>query len=189
MGEEEIKLQEIPKDFFQDGEGAEFKRCTFCENDLLAGGVYLIEKFFKVNPDTGRRYTLYEYAICNSCSQKKMEAMSAESIANIQRYMAEHLDSISNVNTQESYEEKMSKCPITGESISNLSEYNVAGQFIGNKMILGAFPIAINPVVGEGMQDLLSEQTKKEFDDFMDTVKGIPPELRSLFKTKRPILV
>ena len=185
--EQQVYLKPIPKVFHQDGEGSSFEYCTFCEERLTDIGPYLIEKSMKVNRETGRHYTLYEYAICGNCSRKKMEAMSKESVANIQRYMSENLTVQSLESKAINYEEKIKTCPITGKAINELDEYNLVGQFIGNQMILGQFPMAVDATIGEGMQDLLSEQTKKEFDDFMDTVNGIPPELRSLFKTKRPI--
>ena len=181
------QLTEIPNRFHQDGEGRPFDQCTFCEQNLAEVGPYLIEKSMKVNRDTGRHYTVYEYAICGSCSRKKMEAMSKESVANIQRYMSENLNLDNFLSSAKTFEDKIGRCPITGQAINDLEEYNLVGQFVGDQMILGQFPMAVDAAVGEGMQDLLSEQTKKEFDDFMDTVNGIPPELRSLFKTKRPI--
>ena len=63
------------------------------------------------------------------------------------------------------------------------------GQFIGNEMIVGQFPVVMSPSIGEELQELLSQQTKDEFDDFMSTINNVPPELKELFKSKRPVLV
>jgi hypothetical protein len=184
------KLQEIPKEFYQDAEQERFCNCTFCGNDLDDQQPYMIEKAFKTNSNTGVKMTLYEYAICMSCSMKKMEAMSKESVQNIQMYMQEHVyDKWNSDEVAEDYKDKLLECPATGNSIGDLQEYNYVGQFIGNKMMVGVFPMAIDASLGDSMQDLLSESTKKEFDDFMDTITGIPPELKELFKSKKPVLI
>ena len=181
----------IPKDFHQDSEGQEFKVCTFCAKSLSETEPYMIEKNFKVNPFNKIKSTAFEYAICLPCSIKKMNAMSKESTENIKRYMQENVfDELMNEQFLKStFEEKTKHCAVTGKLRVELTEYSLVGQFIGNQMILKEFPIVVSSEIGEEMQNLLSEQTKKEFDDFMDTITGIPPELKSLFKTKRPILV
>ena len=188
--EQDYKLQDIPEEFYQDAEGKAFCECTFCGNDLGFEESYMIEKAFKANPASGIKVTLYEYAICMSCSMKKMEAMSEESVQNIQVYMKEHVyDKWGEEEIPENYKDKLTTCPATGNSIIELQEYNYVGQFVGDQMVLGVFPMAIDASLGESIQDLLSESTKKEFDDFMDTITDIPPELRELFKSKRPVMV
>ncbi|MFT6747382.1 MAG: hypothetical protein ACJAZ2_001734 [Glaciecola sp.] len=188
--EPEYKLQDIPQEFFQDAEGKAFCECTFCGDELSDENAYMIEKAFKANPETGVKVTLYEYAICMSCSMKKMEAMSEESVQNIQMYMQENVyDKWGGDEIPKNYKDKLTTCPATGNSIESLQEYNYVGQFVGDKMMLGTFPMAIDASLGESMQDLLSDSTKKEFDDFMDTITDIPPELKELFKSKRPVLV
>lgn len=185
------QIIDIPHEFHQDAEGKEFAECTFCEQKLSSEQPYMIEKSFKRNLDSGFKVTVFEYAICMSCSLKKMEAMSEESVQNIQAYMSENVlnELEDRLNNGDDYTSKLRFCPATGNEISSLSEYSLVGQCMGNKMIVGTFPIAIDASIGEEMQNLLSESTKKEFDDFMDTITGIPPELRSLFKSKRPVLV
>lgn len=182
-------LEPIPKLFYSDAEKSEFQNCTFCNKEVQSSGeMYMIEKSFKINPNNGQKNTVFEYAICMSCSIKKMNAMSKESIENIQNYMKEHV-MMDNINNVKCPADRFSSCIATGEPVENLSEYNVVGQFIGDQMIKGPFPFLLSPAVGEEVQELLSQQTKDEFDDFMDTITDVPPELKALFKTKRPVLV
>lgn len=188
--DQNYKLQEVPKDFFQDAEGATFTDCTFCGNHLGKGEPYMIEKAFKKNPISGQKVTLYEYAICTPCSVRKMEAMSEESVQNIKMYMQDKVFGRFDLKEpSDNYRDMLMQCPATGNKIEELEEYNYVGQFVGDKMVVGTFPMAIDAALGESMQELLSDSTKKEFDDFMDTVTGIPPELRELFKSKRPVMV
>jgi len=184
------KLQDVPAEFFQDAEGAAFTNCTFCGNHFGGQDPYMIEKAFKVIAASGQRVTLYEYAICTSCSIKKMEAMSEESVKNIKMYMQDHVfGGFDEDEPSDDYRDKLIECPATGNRIEGLEEYNYVGQFVGDKMVVGTFPMAIDASLGETMQELLSDSTKKEFDDFMDTITGVPPELRELFKSKRPVMV
>jgi len=184
-----IDFEEIPKDFYSDLNQEVFKNCTFCSTDLSAGLVtYLIEKSFKINPSNGKKNTVFEYAICSPCNLKKLEAMSEESVENIKQYMSEHFKflefELSNENIA-----PFSKCVVTGIPVEDLEEYNIVGQFVGDKMIKGQFPVLMSPSIGDEIQELLSQKTKDEFDDFMSKITGVPPELKELFKTKRPVLI
>lgn len=185
-----FSLGEIPADFHSDLDKKPFKECTFCGSNLMDGSEgYMIEKSFKVNPNNNQRNTVFEYAICLSCNRRKMEAMSKESVANIQNYMAENFVLEDWAEQAEDDSDPFEKCMVTGTPVEELSEYNIVGQFIGGNMIVGQFPILISPTIGEEIQELLSQQTKDEFDDFMDTITNVPPELKALFKTNRPVFV
>lgn len=185
-----INFQDIPADFYCDSNDSVFEECTFCRKKLFtSSGSYMIEKSFKINPNNGKKNTVFEYAICMSCNLKKMNAMSSESVSNIKLYMQENF-------SQEDWELKINsgsnlfkKCAVTGKNVKELSEYNIIGQFLSNKMVVGHFPILLSPSIGEEIQELLSQETKDEFDDFMNTINDVPPELKELFKTKRPVIV
>ena len=190
----EVRIEDIPNEFHQDGEGKPFQKCTFCSQDLVnSGAPYMIEKSYKRVPQEEKALTVFEYAICMSCNIEKMNAMSKESVAKIQAYMQENilmLEEVMEDERQKSFEEKTSNCVVTRKSIDELEEFNMVGQFVGDKMILREFPVVISAEIGEEIQGLLSAQTRDELDNFMDTVNGVPPELKELFKsTRRPVLV
>lgn len=185
----DIKFEEVPVEFYSDSNKALFQTCTFCSKDLSLGDeTYMIEKSFKINPNNGQKNTVFEYAICMSCNIKKMQAMSEESIRNIQNYMQENFV-FEQMEKQLGNHNRLEECVVTGEKIGDLEEYNIVGQFVGDKMIVGQFPLLFSPSIGEEIQELLSQKTKDEFDDFMNTINDVPPELKELFKTKRPVLV
>jgi hypothetical protein len=188
-----VRIEDIPEDFHQDGEGKPFCKCTFCSKDLVnSGEPYMIEKSYKRVPQEEKALTVFEYAICMSCNIEKMKAMSKESVENIQAYMQENILIIEQLASeqQKSFTEKTSSCVATGKAVTDLEEFNMVGQFIGDKMIMREFPVIISAEIGEEIQDLLSAQTREELDNFMDTVNGVPPELKELFKsTRRPVLV
>lgn len=187
---DDIRFDEIPKEFHSDSNNSLFNNCTFCSKDLLTGeDTYMIEKSFKINPNNGKKNTVLEYAICMPCNLKKMQAMSDESVENIQNYMAENFV-LEELEAQADLDrELLTKCAATGVKKEGLEEYNIVGQFVSDKMIVGQFPILLSPSIGEEIQELLSQKTKDEFDDFMDTINDVPTELKELFKTKRPVLI
>ena len=186
---DETKFMDIPSVFYQDSEAKPFTNCTFCNKSFQSQEPYMIEKSFKKNLENNIQSTVYEYAICLECGVKKMNAMSKESIQNIQNYMQENVFPGFNEKIESnSFDEKIKNCAATGRPKETLSEYTLVGQFLGDKMLLKEFPLILSSEVGEEIQELLSEHTKREFDNFMDTITGIPPELRSLFRSKRPIL-
>lgn len=185
-----FSFKEIPQEFHSDLDQKPFCNCTFCGTNLREGEkTYMVEKSIKVNPNNGTKNTAFEYAICMACQQRKMEAMSVESVQNIQNYMMENFVMEEWEEQTNSNQDPFSKCMVTGTPVEELEEYNIVGQFMGDKMVEGQFPILISPSIGEEIQELLSQQTKDEFDDFMDTITNVPPELKELFKTKRPVLV
>lgn len=185
-----FSLEDIPDQFHSDLDQKPFCDCTFCGQDLLTAEVnYMIEKSIKVNANNNQKHTVFEYAICMDCNKQKMEAMSVESVKNIQQYMETNFVIEEWEEHTESNKDPFSKCLVTGVPVEELEEYNIIGQFIGDKMIGGQFPILISPSIGEEIQELLSQETKDEFDDFMDTITNVPPELKALFKTNRPVFV
>jgi hypothetical protein len=50
-------------------------------------------------------------------------------------------------------------------------------------------PMLISSEAAEELSELLSQSTKDELDDFVSRNFGIPPELRDLPITTRPILI
>jgi hypothetical protein len=60
--------------------------------------------------------------------------------------------------------------------------------FQGDKMLVGEFPYIISLEAMEELTELLSDETKDEFDDFKKNLLGGPPELEELLKG-RPVLV
>lgn len=182
-------LDDIPEDFHKDGEKDVFRSCTFCSRDLGANDNYLIEKSYKKSVSGEGVVTVFEYAICQSCSEKKMEGVSEESRINIQKFFEDNLSLFAEGGEIKSFQQKMEKCAFTGRKREDIEEYNVIGQFVGDKMVVGQFPLLVSGSYGEDLQEVLSESTKKEFDDFMDTITDVPPELRVLLKSKSSVLV
>lgn len=179
----------IPPEFWSDLTGKPFTHCTLCEKELSSvKGMYMVEKAIKIQ--NGYRNTVFEYAICRECAQQRTSKLSAESLERIQQFFTENRQELPQRMTYSNRQMKQfyTKCCVTGKNVNDVEEYQLACQFHSGIPSYMAQPIMISGEVINQLQELLSEQTKDEFDDFMDDIYTGPPELKELFKG-RPVLV
>lgn len=189
---------EIPGLFFDSATGKPFKTCQVCQKQLLDTDVsYIIEKVFRKNISTGKIESFFEYAICFGCAQKLTESYSKESKENLERFFRENVEENIKQQKQISLEtprdvqEHLSRCSITGKSVTELEEYQIVGQFNGSYLSEQMTPFMIGSGSMDDVQGLLSIKTLDEIDDFTGKYLTGPPEFRDYFKSpkRRPILV
>jgi len=172
-----------PIDFNSDANNEPFQHCLICNEDLLSAGVpYSVEKAKKVLA-SGDEVTLYEMAICMPCAEQMNKRVSAHS----RQVMDDFFKSIDMQRLQEEMsasddpEEWKNQCMISGKPKSEIMEYNIVAQMVNGKMLHGMPPVLIDLSVMEPLQDLLSQETKEEFDNFRDQfLSPDDPELRAL---------
>jgi hypothetical protein len=184
--------EDIPEEFHSVDTEGPFQTCCVCEKRLVESNEpYLIEKSYKrVNEEV--EHVVYEYAICMECAQDMNGKISKESLSNLQAYFKSSLSPMSVVQRMEEREVNdkfwYSKCMVKGTNRTDTAEYNLCGMFQGDKMLVGEFPYIISLEAMEELTELLSDETKDEFDDFKKNLLGGPPELEELLKG-RPVLV
>jgi hypothetical protein len=188
-------LIDIPEHFYSDGEGAPFEKCVVCGKDLLKEGTrYVIEKAIKNYKGTDVTSTVYEYAMCMDCYMEMQKNMSEESLNNLQKYYESFVEKrgsnvmMINLDTF-NLDTWLSKCFFTDEPVKEMDEYQIMGQFNGNKLVLNTPPMAIGQTVAEEMSELLSAKTKGEMDRFREQFLGPPPEIKELFFGKKLLLI
>lgn len=171
---------------------APFENCCQCEKGLVESGeLYLIERCFK-RVNASYEHVIFEYAICLECAESMNQSLSKESLMTMQLYFYDYFrgekrwQRLKLLAEDERYWNK--GCLIKGTPREELSEYNLCGLFIGDKMVLGEFPYIIGDEAMEEIVELLSAETKDELDDFRKNVLGTPPEFEELLKG-RPLLV
>ncbi len=189
-----LRTVEIPRAFFSDATDAPFVKCTMCERSLLDGKVpYIIEKAMKRHPEFNYTDTIFEYAICMHCHQRMMQAFSKESKENIAAYFQKHLEMLAfgrgDNNGSDNWNTYMGQCMVKGTSVDELREYQFAGHFIGNELILNEPPMLLSGAAVDEVQDLISDQTRGEIDDFTDKFLGLPPEFKLALKNGELVLV
>lgn len=194
MSEQE-HTTDIPERFFSDVTDKPFESCNVCNKSLLQSNEpYVIEKAMKNYEGHDFSSTIYEFAICQKCHMNMQKSMSEESLANLQNYyssiMAEKgnqpiMIDLNNFNL----DTWLSKCFFKGSEIDSMKEYQIVGQFKGNRMIMNSPPIIIGETAMQEMAGLLSDKTTDEMNGFRDRFLGPSPEIEELIYSKKLILI
>lgn len=194
MDQQEYKI-DIPRRFYSDVTDMPFSSCNVCGVDLLNSDVqYVIEKAVKNYDGHEFSSTIYELAICLKCHTKMQQSMSKESINNIQSY---HADIMAKKGNQPimidmsnfDLDTWLSKCFFHGGEISEMKEYQVVGQFKGNKMIMNTPPLIIGEEAMAEMAGLLSDKTTDEMNGFKEKFLGPSPEIEEMIYGKKLIFI
>jgi hypothetical protein len=166
-----------------------FRNCITCDKYLLDEETeYVIEKVIREG------YVELEYSMCLECVEKMRQKMSKESMERVNHYFEENFNfydkrydlfasKISNID------DYISHSLFKDKSIHDLDEYQLLGHCRGNKMLLSVFPYIVSKDAIEEVQELLSAKTREELDDFTDKHFGLPPDLKEILRTKRPVLL
>ena len=178
----------IPKDFLEFETGEHFKRCIQCECDLLEEGTrYIIERSIRRYPGMKASDVVYEYAMCLECVVRQKEEMSSESLQNLESYFLNNM-SMEKMKNSYDLDKSTGSCAVYGTGFNEMSEYVSQATCNGkhldpmmNLMVLG------ERAMGE-MEELISQKTRDEMDDFIDQHFSGPPEWRELLKRK-PVLI
>lgn len=189
-----ILKKDIPNILKSDLTDKPFENCLLCNIDLMESQIpYMVEKAFKRAPD-GSLYTIFEFAICMGCAQKTQDQLSRESLAKIQKYFSDRNDLFK--RNEEMFDEEKTEfedwtneCILSGKKISECDEFQILATCQGNQMEMGMFPYAISGEEAENMQELLSEKTRDELDDFMNTHLDLPPELKMLLEESSTLVL
>ncbi len=191
---EPIRTIAMPERFFSSETGRPFERCIRCGRSLFRDGApYLIEKAFRRVPEYGATEVIFEYAMCVGCYEALWKRFSEESLRNIDAWFAARVDfegrARTLAGTPPDVEAWLSHCVVKGTPATEMTEYQVAGLCVGDRLMLSHLPCLIGGKAMEEMSVCLSAATKDELDGFADEFLGIPPELRSLFKDTNVFLL
>lgn len=169
----------IPKIFYSEETEGLHKTCIMCDDLILKyEHGYIIEKAFKRNEKSNKFDVIFEYALCTECQQSLSKEMSHKSMRNIQQYFLKYKSNISGLNSSESdISKRLSNCMITNIDVNKMDEYQIAGQFYKNSMIVfDAFPFAVGEIAINEIQEMLSEKTRGFSDKFKDLI--LPSNVR-----------
>ena len=189
------KSIKIPSVFYESISGKPFEKCQVCEKSLLSFGTqYIIEKAYRKNPVNNKVEPLFEFSICLDCAKGLFERFSEESKEKINQFFMENnrmIGILSNRPEEDHVENYISRCSVLGTPVHELDEYQIYGQFQGRNLMLNMPPYMISSPVMDEVQDLLSQKTIDELDDFTGEYLTGPPEFREFFKApkRRPIFI
>lgn len=194
MEQREIKVVDIPEIFLSSETKKPISNCQICNINLLdSDAPYMVEKIIKRYNYQDYTTTLFELAICFPCAQQMRDALSDKSKQKVMEYFIANVDFMG--RTKGFYDKDMfdvndwvSECIFNNKQIDEINEYHLFAQCQGNKMIFDLMPYMMSLEAEEDIQELLSEETKGELDDFMKRNFSFPPEFEDIFKDK-PIFV
>jgi len=184
----------MPEPFRSSETGEPFERCIRCGRSLFRDGApYLVEKAVRRVPAYDATEVIFEYAMCFGCSEALWKLFSEESLRNIDAWFAAAVDFEERARRLAEMPPDVSawlaQCMVKGTPVSEMTEYQIAGVCMGDRLILSHLPCLIGGKAMEEMSACLSAATKDELDGFADEFLGIPPELRSLFKDTNVFLL
>ncbi|MEQ8925864.1 MAG: hypothetical protein RLO81_08630 [Fulvivirga sp.] len=185
---------DIPEEFYSFDSKTKFEYCIECDKYLLDESTdYFIEKAIKKYDGFSANDVIFEYAICLDCAERMRQAMSNESMQNLQNYFAENANvqrrmELMNSESKDT-EEWIGECLVTGKSRNTLNEYQIFAQCRGDKMVLGQMPYMVSGETLGKVAELLSTETKDELDDFSKRHFGPPPGLEKELPYQRVLIV
>ena len=180
--------ESIPPFFYNYNTNSPFTKCTLCDGDLTEAP-YVIEKHLKHNIQFGTNEIVYEYAVCNACLSQKQGDISDESMASIQKLMAEHqhhlLMKLEYLHSTEKYqvESWIEKCSFTGLPANKCSSFSVSALIENHQLIFEQTPLMVSDVFQEKMQEVLSKETKESFDGLKDKILDGSPSVEDIIGT------
>ena len=180
----------IPEIFYSENTHAPFAHCLECDRRLLENGAeYIIEKAVRRYPGFEVKDTVFEYALCMSCTQILGQQFSKISRQRLESYFQEYVEPEIERRIQLLLEKPyvnsdgwLGECVVKRTPINTLEEYQIVGHFKGKSMIVSLFPYIIG---GEALNEigaLLSNETVDFMDDFSGKHFGVPPEFSDLPK-------
>lgn len=191
-----MKYTDIPEEFLSYETGEPFKNCKICDLDLtLPESHYVIEKAIRKYTGYKAWDVVFEYAICINCANGFRQELSKESIKNIEHYFLSNVDISQHTERMRPSQDApdISKytdhCLIKGTDRSEVEEFQIYGECRGTKFLFGNMPYMICGQAMDEIAQLLSEKSLDELDGFAGKHFGPSPELESLFKGRRLVLI
>ncbi len=181
------EFTDYPEEFYRTDPHEPFRVCTFCGKNFDSKQRFLVEKAFRQYPGHKAKDVVFEYAICLECYQEYQTKLSDESSRRLEEYFSSKTDFVG--RRKRLLEKKpwnvkdwLSECFVSGEKKEDMKEYQIIGEFYGDKLIFGYWPALISgDTVGE-MAALLSNQTLDDFRDYFDTIYDPPDGLKKLLQ-------
>lgn len=186
-----MKKFDVPSLMQSDQNQEQFQHCSVCQASIVDEN-FVVEKAYKKDYLKNDWVTVFELAVCDACRLQMNRDISTESKQNIQQFLQDKTQIIQE-NKSEAIEklkqmQEANQCFLTGKSIDDCEEFQVV-LLHSPSMNTPSMPLFISDEAIEMYQALLSDHTKGFFDDFMDNLNGLPPEIEELFRTKKSLLL
>lgn len=165
----------IPRDLHSEYEERPFRHCTRCGETLADDqGGFQISKAFK------RGECVMEYALCDHCRVSMMEEFSQESKKRLADYQHGHVNLHRGLH-------HCSVCGVDRLTEEGAADYVITGLCEGSRLL---HSIMVCGQCGDGIQELISAQTRDTWRRFVDeNFPGPPGEGLEPEKDETPIVL
>jgi len=153
----------------------------------------MVEKSFRQIPEMNLRESIFEYALCHSCSAMMNASLSTESRERIDAYFQENTDLYGRSKKLLSAKTLrlkpwVEKCIVKGTPILKSREYQLVAECNGKNLIFTVMPFAISLEAIDEITGLLSDKSLGEIDNFMGKYFTGPPEVSEILKRRLVII-
>ncbi|MBM84306.1 MAG: hypothetical protein CMJ78_27435 [Planctomycetaceae bacterium] len=183
---------EIPDLLHSEYSGAPFERCVDCGVNLLLPhaptapdqppplGYYQIAKHF-VDDES-----VFEFALCRVCSEELQSEFSEKTRMALFEFIRERQSFM-----HFSFDPKvwLSCCRFCQKSRGECRRFSISGVCVQASLILGPGPVMVCEECELECNELISEQTRKRWDRFVDDNFDFPPGVDSQSPSNHPILI
>jgi len=151
--------------------GTPFDRCDFCSKPLEPGDFFVIAKAF----EHGK--LVMEAAQCLACQKDSSGYVSEQSAENLQLYAGRRFQAFLERNLESDPLEDLPfvpECLFTGEALTTSDQFECytlhAPWDTSNPCFL------VGPTAIEQMSELLSEETRKFWDSYIEQIEPVSPD-------------
>ncbi len=157
----------IPKEFHSFENEGPFTHCLDCGRSLLEDDCeYVIEKAVRNYPGYTAKDVIFDYAMCMNCAMDVQKGMSVESQEKIQEYFQSKVDPEKMNQSTDDYSASISKCMISDKPADECTEYQIFAFCLGDQVHPAMKPYMISDDILDEIQELLSPETRDEFNKF-----------------------
>ena len=166
----------VPPHFYSEETGEPFKSCIECTLPLGAlGDDYVIQKC------SNGRETIFEFALCMTCGESLHESYSDESRQAIEGFFQERIDvekrydNTWSLTPSDFAEHLLKHCLTCGNPPEPGKPVTHAAICEGSEMLVGHSPICLCSTCEEALNELVSKETRGEWDKFIGRNFDLPP--------------
>lgn len=136
---------------------------------------------------------IFEYALCEGCRMNMAEELSEESKQFLQRFFEERMNLAQRskrLSRTTDVNAWMETCATCGKKRDEMESYSIAALFYQDSLMIDPYPVCFCSECEEEIQNNLSEETRRVWDDFVETNFDSPPaNARDLPVSGRPIFM
>ena len=180
----------LPPRFHSEETGEPFESCIECSLPLGAtGDGYIIQKC------TNGRETIFEFALCMTCGESLHESYSEKSRRAIEGFFQDHIDIEKRyddtwlLDLPELADHFLQHCLTCGDAPKPGDPVTHAAVCEGSEMLVGHSPICLCSKCEAALNELVSKETRDEWDKFIGRNFDLPPSDALNPDTGKPVLV